>query len=77
MTSWEAYRFRGSRWEVVGDDARQVYLANAYRVLMTRARQGLMVFVPEGDKEDGTRPARYYDPIFEFLVQCGLEQLAC
>jgi hypothetical protein len=75
MTGWEAHRFSGSRWEVVRDDARRIYLANAYRVLMTRARQGLMVFVPEGDTEDVTRPAHFYDPIFEFLTQCGLEQL--
>ena len=48
---------------------------NGYRVLLTRARKGMVIFVPEGDKsnplEDLTRNPEYYDGIFNYLVKCG------
>lgn len=72
---WEAHRFKGSRWERVNDPARQNYLANSYRVLLTRARQGLVVFVPLGTDDDPTRPQAYYDGIFSFLGECGFQPL--
>ena len=71
--SWTAHRFRGSLWERVGDEASQRYLANAYRVLLTRARQGMVVFVPEGDPDDPTRPGEVYNQIYDFLVECGFQ----
>jgi hypothetical protein len=49
-----------------------VYLTNAYRVLLTRARQGLVIFIPEGDAEDATRLAAFYDGTAAFLPECGL-----
>jgi hypothetical protein len=52
---WESLRFKGSRWEAINDAARRSYLANSYRVLLTRARQGLIVFVPLGSADDVTR----------------------
>ena len=52
--------------------ADQSYLKNAYRVLLTRARQGLIIFVPKGDEMDETRPMALYDGIFEYLKDCGL-----
>lgn len=72
---WEKLRFRGSRWEMISDPTSQAYLANAYRVLLTRARQGLVVFVPEGDEADATRPPGVYDAIFAFLRSCGFSEL--
>lgn len=72
---WEKMRFRGSRWESVSDPTNQAYLANAYRVLLTRARQGLVVFVPEGDEADATRPPSVYDAIYAFLRSCGFSEL--
>ncbi|WP_237438060.1 DUF2075 domain-containing protein [Alteraurantiacibacter buctensis] len=72
---WETHQFRGSRWEQISDPSRQAYLANSYRVLMTRARQGLIVYVPRGDHEDRTRPGSFYDPVFEYLMAAGLSEL--
>lgn len=72
---WEKMRFRGTRWEAVSDPRKQAYLANAYRVLLTRARQGLIVFVPEGDETDATRPPAVYDTIDAFLRSCGFSAL--
>jgi hypothetical protein len=51
------------------------YIANSYRVLLTRARQGLVIFVPEGSLDDSTRPQKIYDDIYDFLLGCGLQKL--
>jgi hypothetical protein len=52
------------------------YVVNSYRVLLTRARQGIIIFVPPGDAGDLTRQASYYDPTFEFLASCGIPTLS-
>lgn len=70
---WEALQFKGTRWQAVNDEARKAYIANSYRVLLTRARQGLVVFVPEGSAEDETRPSDQYDAIYRYLLQCGFQ----
>lgn len=72
-SKWTAMQFKGTKWQAVNDDARQRYIANSYRVLLTRARQGLVVFVPCGDDNDITRPIRVYDDIFNFLLECGFQ----
>lgn len=74
---WEHYNFRGTRWERRKTEERQRYLINSYRVLMTRARQGMVLFVPNGvDKElDPTRDSDFYDGIYEYLLSCGIEEL--
>ena len=43
---------------------------------MTRARQGMIIFVPRGDEEDQTRNPEFYDPIYDYLVACGFEELS-
>lgn len=68
---WAFHRFTGTKWQNVNDDNRKIYLTNAYRVLLTRARQGLVIFIPEGDAEDATRPAAFYDGTAKFLSECG------
>ena len=73
---WTHHRFSGTKWQRVNDELRQMYLANAYRVLLTRARQGMVIFVPEGSEVDPTRPPAFYDSTYEFLVACGAEPLA-
>ncbi len=73
MDHWESLQFKGTRWQVVNDEARKAYIANSYRVLLTRARQGLVVFVPEGSAEDETRPSDQYDAIYRYLLQCGFQ----
>lgn len=72
---WSSYRFRGSRWEKLGSEDNIRYLRNAYRVLLTRARQGLMVLVPPGDPRDPTRPPAFYDQTYQFLLDCGFKTL--
>ncbi len=69
---WQSYRFSGTRWQNVNDENRKVYLTNAYRVLLTRARQGMVIYVPTGDLIDATRPPSYYDGTAAFLSECGL-----
>jgi Uncharacterized conserved protein (DUF2075) len=72
---WNYHSFRGSRWlNVHKVDARQ-YLLNAYRVLLTRARQGMAIFVPEGDERDPTRSAAYYDKTYAYLRSVGLPEI--
>lgn len=73
---WVHYHFRGTEWQVVRDSTRQTYLANAYRVLLTRARQGMVIYVPPGDTADPTRSPEFYDGIVDYLAQCGIAQLS-
>ena len=70
---WEHFSFVGDRWNRIRKPERQNYLKNAYRVLLTRARQGMVIVVPEGDKEDHTRKKEFYDPIFEYLQDVGFD----
>ena len=72
---WISQAFKGSKWQSVNDASRRLYLRNAYRVILTRARQGMVVFVPEGNKDDWTRPAAYYDGTFRFLASCGINSI--
>ncbi len=69
---WTHLSFRGTRWQQVNAAERRLYLKNAYRVMLTRARQGMVVFVPRGAAEDPTRPPAFYDQTFAFLQDCGL-----
>lgn len=70
---WEYRSFVGDRWNQIRKKERTVYLKNAYRVLLTRARQGMVIVVPEGDSSDPTRKPEFYDPTFEYLKGIGLQ----
>ena len=72
---WNYHSFVGTKWTSVRMLERQQYLRNAYRVLLTRARQGMVIFVPNGDEADATRPPAYYDPTFEYLAGIGIPVL--
>jgi hypothetical protein len=72
---WSYHDFLGANWRNVHDFRRQTYLANAHRVLLTRARQGMVIYVPKGDEADHTRPPLAYDGIAEFLRACGIREL--
>lgn len=72
---WETYSFRGNRWEKINKDERKVYLKNAYRVLLTRARQGMIIVVPEGDENDHTRKPEYYDATYHYLKELGIKEI--
>ena len=68
---WEHWSFCGDRWNHIKKRERCNYLKNAYRVLLTRARQGMVIVVPEGHSEDVTRKQEFYDPTFEYLKEIG------
>lgn len=72
---WEHWSFRGNRWNRIRKDERQVYLKNAYRVLLTRARQGMVIVIPAGNSEDPTRDPKFYDSTFEYLKTIGLPDI--
>ena len=72
---WNYHSFRGSVWTKVHGLDRQQYLRNAYRVLLTRARQGMVIFVPAGDRQDHTRTPEYYDSTFDYLAGVGIPVL--
>lgn len=74
-SDWETWSFKGTKWQAIRDSERKNFLKNAYRVLLTRARQGLVVFIPPGDDGDSTRMRQYYDPTYELLKLVGLEDL--
>lgn len=72
---WGYYNFSGSRWMNVASEDRRLYLKNAYRVLLTRARQGIAIFVPAGSDDDQTRKREWYDGIYGYLKEIGIEGL--
>ena len=72
-SGWVHKSFRGSKWLNINKEARRGYQKNAYRVLMTRARQGMVMVIPEGDRSDPTRDPSYYDPTYEYLESIGFE----
>ena len=74
-TNWTYNRFNGSKWNNINIESNKLYLKNAYRVLLTRARQGMVIYIPYGDMEDATRPPVFYDKTFEFLKQIGIEEI--
>ena len=72
---WKYLKFSGNRWQNINNDVDKKYLLNSYRVLLTRARQGMVIFIPEGDKNDETRLPEFYDNLFKYLGECGLQVL--
>ncbi len=72
---FEAYRFAGTRWNRINKAEDRMYLKNAYRVLLTRARQGFIIFIPEGSNEDMTRQKEFYDKTFGYLCAIGIETI--
>lgn len=72
---WAYHDFRGQKWQRVKKPENQLFLKNAYRVLLTRARQGMVIFIPPGDDTDPTRPPSHYDPTYRYLKRLGLAEL--
>jgi hypothetical protein len=72
---WLHRKFKGSKWQQVHDAAHRRHLVNSYRVLLTRARQGMAIFVPPGDADDPTRLPEYYDGTFAWLCSLGIEAI--
>jgi len=74
-SGWSHHEFKGTRWNRINKLERQIYLKNAYRVLLTRARQGMVLVVPEGSETDPTRAADFYDPTYNYFRALGLPEL--
>jgi len=72
---WGHYSFRGDSWQHIRKAERKQYLLNAYRVLLTRARQGMVIFVPPGDEADPTRHPEFYDLTFDYLRSLGIASI--
>lgn len=74
--TWDYYEFNGgNRWNSIKKVERQAYQLNAYRVLLTRARQGMVICVPEGSNTDPTRNPEFYNGTFEYLKRMGFEEV--
>ena len=73
--AWEHWSFVGDHWHHIRKPDRQSYLKNAYRVLLTRARQGMALVVPRGDSDDATRAPHFYDETYAYLRAVGVPAL--
>ncbi len=71
--AWDYYKFSRNKWMHNNQEMNRAYQLNAYRVLLTRARQGMVLLVPYGDIEDETRNPSIYDGTFEYLKSIGIE----
>lgn len=76
LGKFEHWKFKGTKWQQRGQLDTQRYLENAYRVLLTRARQGIVIFIPHGNVDDPTRHPDFYDGTYDYLVACGIEPIA-
>ncbi len=73
---WVYQSFKGTKWQKIQQSIKKRYLLNAYRVLLTRARQGFVIFIPKGSEKDKTRPKKFYDETYDFLVnKIGIKKL--
>lgn len=77
--SWQHYQLRGgAKWQHINKLVNQEYQINAYRVLLTRARQGMVIVVPKGDEgspPDETRKPEWYDEIYNYLKEIGINEV--
>ena len=69
------YQPRGSRWNRINKEIDKRYLKNAYRVLLTRAREGFIIYVPKGDNSDSTRLCKFYVDLWSYFKQIGIEEV--
>lgn len=72
---WKYQKFKGTRWMNINKEIDREYLKNTYRVLLTRARQGMIIFLPEGDRNDKTRSNKFYDQTFNYLKRIGIDEI--
>jgi hypothetical protein len=74
-TTWKYQNFKGTKWQNINKEIDKSYLKNTYRVLLTRARQGMVIFIPEGCASDKTRPNEFYDNTYKYLKKLGIEEI--
>ena len=72
---WSHHSFCGDKWQNINKPERKAFQKNAYRVLLTRARQGMVLVVPEGNPKDPTRNPAYYDSTYKYLKEIGVKEI--
>ena len=72
---WTYQNFTGSSWKNINSDIKKEFLKNTYRVLLTRARQGLVIYIPFGDETDETRKPSQYDNTYNYLKEIGIQEI--
>lgn len=76
---WTHYNFSANKWQNIKNEENRDYQLNAYRVLLTRARQGMVICVPTGDThlppEDATRLPEFYDATYDYLKSLGIKEI--
>ena len=72
---WQNFTLKGNQWQNIRSADKKAYQINAYRVLLTRARQGMVICVPEGNPDDATRLPEFYDGTYNYFKQIGLEEI--
>jgi hypothetical protein len=73
--TWNYQNFKGSKWQNINQELSKDYLKNTYRVLLTRARQGMVIFIPKGSEIDHTRPKSFYNGTWEYLKEIGIKEI--
>jgi hypothetical protein len=69
------FEFKGTKWQKIKQPTRMKFLENAYRVLLTRARQGLVIFIPEGNDNDPTTRRDFYQGTYKYFVELGIQEI--
>ena len=72
---WQHFNFRSDRWQNINQAEGRAYQLNAYRVLLTRARQGMVICIPNGNPDDATRLPEFYDPTYEYFKGLGIKEI--
>jgi hypothetical protein len=72
---WDYRKFRGASWQSVRRPLERAYVLNRYRVLLTRARRGMVIWVPRGSSDDATRDPARFDRVYQVLMEAGLPAL--
>ncbi|MDQ1338834.1 MAG: hypothetical protein QG617_1802 [Campylobacterota bacterium] len=72
---WNYQSFKGTKFQNINSITDRNYLKNSHRVLLTRARQGMVIYIPEGDAIDHTRDEKYYDGTYQYLKTICIEEI--
>ena len=73
---WCYQYFKGYKWQNINKEEDKQFTKNAYRVLLTRARQGMVIWIPKGSESDNTRQKEFYDGTYQYLKSIGINELA-
>lgn len=73
--SWRYQNFKGTKWMNINQENSKEYLKNTYRVLLTRARQGMIIYIPKGSEIDHTRPSEFYEETWKYFKDIGIKEI--